>query len=129
MSIPTKRQRRVAEQIHEVLAELIQFEAEDPRLDGVTVMDVTIDRELMVATIYVNSLKGEEAQHEVMDGLSKAAGFLRRELGRRIRLQNTPELRFAWDEALEAAAKIDALIASLHQEETGQEAKSTDDAD
>jgi ribosome-binding factor A len=127
--MPTKRQRRVAEQIHQVLAELIQFEADDPRLDGVTVMDVLIDRELMVATVYVNALQGEEAQQDVMDGLSRAAGFLRYELGKRVHLQNTPELRFKWDESLETAARIDALIESLHQEQapTEQEAESSDD--
>lgn len=125
--MPTQRQRRVADQIREILAELIQFEAEDPRLEGVTVMDVTIDRELMVATVYVNSLAGEEAQQEVMAGLSKAAGFLRRELGKRVRLQHTPELRFKWDETLEAAAKIDALIRSLHEAETTSKVEETDE--
>lgn len=127
--MPTQRQRRVADQVREILAELIQFEAEDPRLAGVTVMDVTIDRELMVATIYVNALGGEEAQQDVMAGLNKAAGFLRRELGRRVRLQHTPELRFKWDETLETAAKIDALIRALHEAEATQEAEETDEPD
>ncbi|MBN1428428.1 MAG: 30S ribosome-binding factor RbfA [Anaerolineae bacterium] len=125
----TKRQRRVAEQIHQILSELIQFEADDPRLSGVTVMDVLIDRELMVATVYVNSLGGEESQQEVMSGLSKATGFLRYELGQRIQLQNTPELRFKWDESLETAARIDALIASLHKDQTEEKAEDIDDPD
>ncbi|MBN1313758.1 MAG: 30S ribosome-binding factor RbfA [Anaerolineae bacterium] len=124
--MPTKRQRRVAEQIHQVLAELIQFEAEDPRLDGVTIMDVLIDREFMVATVYVNSLQGEKAQREVMAGLDRAAGFLRYELGKRVQLQNTPELRFKWDESLETAARIDALIASLRETQNGEEAENAD---
>jgi ribosome-binding factor A len=127
--MPTQRQRRVADQIREILAELIQFEAEDPRLDGVTVMDVTIDRELMVATVYVNALVGEEAQQDVMSGLNKASGFLRRELGKRVRLQHTPELRFKWDETLEAAAKIDALIRALHESEAADEAEEIDESD
>jgi len=119
----------VADQVREILAELIQFEAEDPRLDGVTVMDVIIDRELMVATVYVNALEGEEAQQDVMAGLKKAAGFLRRELGKRVRLQHVPELRFEWDESLEAAAKIDALIATLHETETSHPAEDADESD
>lgn len=127
--MPTQRQRRVADQIREILAELIQFEVGDPRLAGVTVMDVTIDRELMVATIYVNALGGEEAQQDVMTGLSKAAGFLRRELGRRVRLQHTPELRFKWDETLEAAAKIDALIRALHEAEASKGSEAVDEID
>ncbi|HEC24095.1 MAG TPA: 30S ribosome-binding factor RbfA [Chloroflexi bacterium] len=109
----TKRQRRVAEQIQEILSELIQFEADDPRLDGVTIMDVEIDRELMYATVYVNALRGEEVREEVMTALSAAQGFLRSELGKRVRLQHTPELRFKWDESLSYADRIDSLLDSL----------------
>ena len=106
----TKRQRRVADQLREIISEVIRFEVEDPRLVGLTVMDVTVDRELEVAKVYVNSLKGEAAREEVMAGLTKAEGFLRREMGRRIHLRTTPELRFFWDETLSEADKIDALL-------------------
>lgn len=111
--MPSKRQLRVAEQIREVLSELLQFEVEDPRLSGVTVMDVTIDRELMYATVYVNALGGEDVRDEVMTALGSAAGFLRRELGKQIRIQHTPELRFYWDETLAHADRIETLLDSL----------------
>jgi ribosome-binding factor A len=109
----TKRQRRVADQLREIISEVIRFEVEDPRLEGLTIMDVTVDREMEVAKVYVNSLKGEDARDEVMTSLGKAAGFLRRELGKRIHLQNTPELRFFWDETLMEADKIDMLLNSI----------------
>lgn len=108
-----KRRRRVAEQIREVLSELFTFEVDDPRLAGLTIMEVTIDRELMYADIYVSALSGEESRDEVMRALGPAAGFLRRELGKRIRIQHTPELRFHWDETLAHAERIESLLDSL----------------
>ena len=127
--MPTRRQRRVADQLREILSELIRFEAEDPRLDGVTVMDTTIDRELLVANVYVASLKGEGARTEVMRGLEKASGFLRKQLGRRIRLQNTPELRFHLDETLSEADRIAALLASIDIPPADEETESPDERD
>jgi ribosome-binding factor A len=76
-------------------------------------MDVTIDRELMYADVYVSSLQGEDARTEVMQALDSAQGYLRRELGRRVRLQRTPELRFAWDESLAYGERIESLLDSL----------------
>lgn len=125
----TKRQRRVADQLREIISEVIRFEVEDPRLEGLTVMDVTVDRELEVAKVFVNSLKGEGARDEVMGGLSKAAGFLRRELGKRIHLQNTPELRFFWDETLSEADKIDALLKTIDIPPTEESPESVDGPD
>ncbi|NDJ53877.1 MAG: 30S ribosome-binding factor RbfA [Chloroflexi bacterium] len=115
--MPSKRQRRVAEQIREVLTEIIQFEASDPRLTGVTVMEVIVDREFQYATIYVTALDGDDAQEDVMDGLVSASGFLRRELGSRIRLINTPELRFEWDDTFEEALRIEELLDNLKESE------------
>jgi ribosome-binding factor A len=108
-----KRQKRVADQVREVLSELISLEARDPRLAGVTIMDVTIDRELMYADVYVSSLDGEDARTDVMQALDSAHGYLRRELGRRVRLQRTPELRFAWDESIAYGEHIETLLDSL----------------
>ncbi len=111
--MPSKRQLRVAEQIHEVLSELLMFEVRDPRLSDVTVMEVNIDRELMYVDVYVSALSGEEAREETLEALASASGFLRRELGKRIRIQHTPELRFSWDEVLARADRIENLLNSL----------------
>jgi ribosome-binding factor A len=92
-------------------------------------MDVTVDRELEVAKVYVNSLQGEPKRDEVMAGLDRASGFLRRELGRRIHLQNTPELRFFWDETLNEADKIDALLKTIVIPPEEEAAESIDERD
>ena len=110
----SKRQHQVSKQIREVLSELFTFQVDDPRLAGLTVMEVQIDRELMYADIYVSSLGGEDLRDDVMDGLESASGFLRRELGSRVRLQRTPELRFQWDETLAYGEQIDDVLDSLN---------------
>jgi ribosome-binding factor A len=109
----SKKQGRVAELIQQTLSDILQFEASDPRLGGVTIVDVNIDRELMYATIYVTALGGEDDREEVIAGLESATGFLRRELARRVELRHVPELRFKWDETIAYAAHIDALLDSL----------------
>ena len=69
------RQERTAEQIKQLLSEIFLREVSDPRLAGVTITDVEIDRELQYATTYVNALGDETRQEEVMAGLQSAAGF------------------------------------------------------
>lgn len=112
--MPGKKQGRVAERIQEILSTQLQFEVNDPRLQGVTVLDVEIDRELMYATVYVSTLGGEEDREEVMEGLQDASGFLRREVGSRLSLRRVPELRFEWDETTQHAARIESLLDSLN---------------
>jgi ribosome-binding factor A len=107
------KQDRMAERIQQVLSQLLMREVSDPRLQAVTVTDVQVDQEIMFARIYVNALGDEGRREEVMSGLKHANGFLRRELAQRIRMRNTPELRFIWDEALERADRVERLLDSL----------------
>ena len=94
---------------------LIQ-EISDPRLAGISVTSVDLDRELAYATLYVSAIEGSTRSDEVLAGLEHAQGFIRRELARRINLRSFPRLRFEWDETFERADHIDRLIASLHDE-------------
>lgn len=96
---------------------LIQ-EISDPRLVGISVTDVKVDRELAYAEIYVSALEGSERSKEILEGLEHAQGYLRKELSQRIELRTFPRLRFHWDPTFERAEKIERLIASLHQEES-----------
>ena len=127
MAKPTQRQRRVADQLREVISEVIRDEVVDNRLNGVTVMDVTIDRELEVAEVYVNCIRGEQARPEVESALSKAAGFMRREVGQRVRLRHTPELRFHWDVTLSEADRIETLLSGLNLSRQDQSAEGLDE--
>jgi ribosome-binding factor A len=109
----TIKQSRMNERIREILSELLMFETKDPRLAGLTVTEVSLDREMQFADVYVNALGEEERRDEVLDALERAKGFLRRELGRRIHTRRTPELRFNWDDTFEHAERVDRLLDSL----------------
>lgn len=104
-----ERSQRVASQLKRELADLIRFELKDPRLGWVTVDDVEVSRDLSVAKVYVSSL--EDAQLEAnLEALNNAASFLRRELGKRMKLRVVPELRFYRDTAIEHGLKMTKLL-------------------
>lgn len=107
------KQGRVNDRIRQILSELLLREVSDPRLQDITVTEVKIDNELMYAKVYVNALGDESRKDEVLAGLKHANGYLRREVGKRMRLRNTPELHFYWDKTLERAQRINDLISSL----------------
>lgn len=107
------RQQRTADQIHRLLSELVRRELSDPRLQAITVTQVSIDRELEHADIYVNALADEARQDEVMAGLTKASGFLRRELSQRMNVRSVPQLHFHWDPRLAHAEEVSAILDSL----------------
>jgi ribosome-binding factor A len=104
---------RMAEQIRAILSGLLLREVSDPRLQGVTITEVRLDSEMMYANIYVNALGDESRQDAVMQALRRANGFLRREVGKRVRLRSVPELHFHWDVMLERGERLNQLIASL----------------
>lgn len=107
------RQKRTAEQIRTTLSQLLLLEMKDPRLQGVTITRVTIDRELQYADIYVHALAEDEREPEVMNALQKASGYLRRELGKTLRLRHIPNLHFHWDPSLAHADHINQLLDDL----------------
>jgi ribosome-binding factor A len=96
-----------------ILSDLSHRQLNDPRLLGLTITEVTIDRELQYADVYVHALTDESRQEDVMSALDKAAGFLRREIASRLRLRTTPQLHFHWDPRLEHAAEIDKILEDL----------------
>jgi ribosome-binding factor A len=107
------KQNRMEDRVRQILSELLLREVGDPRLQGVTITEVKLDPELMFADVYVNALGDESRSKEVLTGLKRANGFLRREVGRRVKLRNTPELHFHWDETLERGEYMNQIIDSL----------------
>jgi ribosome-binding factor A len=107
------RQQRPAEQLRIVFSELFLRELSDPRLYGLTVTDVKIDRELEHADIYVSALADESREDDVMKALSSAEGFLRRELAGRVRLRKVPQLHFHWDSTLAHIQEVEAILEKL----------------
>ena len=111
------RASRIADRIREELSEMLIQEISDPRLTGISITDVTVDREIAYADIYVSALEGAQRADDVLAGLDHAQGYLRHELSQRVDLRVFPRLRFHWDPTFEKAEKIERLIASLHQDD------------
>lgn len=113
------RIRRVAEQIKKDVSAIIASEIKDPRVAGLTsITDVELTKDLRYASIYVSIFGTEAEKEETLQTLIRASGFIRSEIGRRIRLRYTPEISFYLDNSLEYGAHIERVIRSL-KEETG----------
>jgi ribosome-binding factor A len=108
------KQGRMEDRILAILSELLRREVSDPRLHNITFTEVKLDGELMYADVYVNALGDEGRQADVMEGLKRASSFLRREIGKRIRLRNTPALNFHWDTTLEHGERMSKLVEELN---------------
>jgi ribosome-binding factor A len=104
------RSQRIADRIREELSEILIFDVNDPRLVGASITDVSVDRELAYADVYVSSLAGSEDAPEILAGFEHASGYLRSELARRIDLRLFPQLRFHWDPIPEHAENIEKLL-------------------
>lgn len=113
----TLRLQRVADRIREEFSEMIVREISDPRLSGISVTGVKVDRELTYADIFVSALEGHERAPEIMAGLEHANGFLRKQLAARIELRVFPRLRFHWDPTPERAEHIERLLLELRQQQ------------
>ncbi|GAB2789991.1 30S ribosome-binding factor RbfA [Halomonas shantousis] len=126
-----KRTDRVADQLQQELAILIQREIKDPRLGMVTVSSVTVSRDLGYADIYVTLLGENDAEtiKENLAVLKRAAGFLRSQIASRIKLRHVPELRFHYDESVVRGQRLSSLIdEAVAQDRARQSDAPEDDA-
>ena len=119
------RVEKVQELMKQEISQIILQELKDPRIGFVTVTSVECTGDLREAKVYV-SLMGSEAQVKACwMGLNSSLGFIRREIGKRIRLRVTPELSFALDKSLDYSAHIQELLLKIKAEE---DARNTDEA-
>lgn len=109
------RANRVAEQMKKELGEIFTQKLKDPRVGFVTVMDVEVTGDLQQATIFISVLGDEQQKHDTLLGLTKAKGFIRSEIGQRIRLRKTPELTFEFDEAFDHGNRIETILRELNK--------------
>ena len=104
-----QRSDRVAEQVRRDLADLIRSELKDPRVGMISLTAVELTPDYAHAKVFFTTLDTGHLD-EVQHGLKRAAGFLRRELGRRIHIHTLPELHFVYDNSLERGASMSLLI-------------------
>lgn len=112
-----KRADRVADQIQMEIADLLLKEVKDPRIGRVTITGAKVSDDLRTARLYFVEMGKDTVSAEVQAGLAKAAGFLRRELGRRLQLRHVPELLFSYDSSFAYGSRIESLLKEIHEEE------------
>lgn len=108
------RSDRMAEQLRRELAEIIQDEIKDPRVGFLSFTEVRMSRDLSHAVVYCSVLDNEQL-HESIEVLNRAAGFIRKSIGRRIRARIVPTLKFVADESIIRGAAMDELISEAVQ--------------
>ena len=104
------RSERVAEQIRRELAELIRLELKDPRVKLVTITGVEVTADYAHAKVFYTTLAPINQRAELDRGLKRSAGFLRREIGRRVKIHHNPELHFVFDASVERGSELSNLI-------------------
>ena len=113
-----RRPEQLAEVIREEVSQIVGFELEDPRVQGVTVTDVRVSENLRDASVYFTAEGTDAEKADAMKALQKAAPYVRRQLGIALNLKYTPELHFVRDTVEEAATRVEALLSVIKQEES-----------
>ncbi|OEH92316.1 30S ribosome-binding factor RbfA [Bacillus solimangrovi] len=113
------RSTRVAEQMKKELGDILSRKIKDPRVGFVTVTDVRVTGDLQQAKVYITVLGTEEQKQDTLKGLTKANGFIRSEIGKRIRLRKTPEILFEFDETIERGNRIEHLLHEINDPSDG----------
>ena len=122
----SRRQDRVGTLIQRELSEIIQRSVKDPRVAFCTVTQAEVSPDLKYADVKVSVIGDEAQKDKTLAGLKSAAGFLRREIGNRLTLRYSPELRFAIDESTDYLFKIDGLLKSVTSEDETSENHTVD---
>ena len=111
------RIEKLQELIKQEMSKMLLTDLKDPRIGFVTVTAVEMTGDLREAKIYVSVMGGEEKVKSSLEGLNSALGFIRREIGQRVRLRFTPEISFALDKSLDYSEHIQKLLLKIKSEE------------
>lgn len=113
----SRRLTRLGQQIQKEVSEIIHRRIKDPRIGFVTITGVRVTADLSFAYIYVSAMGTSQEIDETFKCLTGAAGFIRTELGRRLRVKHLPELRFRYDDSSERGARIELMLKELKKED------------
>jgi len=111
------RKERLGERIKQLIGELILSQTKDPRIGLVTITSVQVAPDFTTAKVYFTVMGDDAARAESRKGLESAKNFLKKTVGRELKLRQVPELRFEYDEALDRAMRIDETIEEIRREE------------
>lgn len=113
-----QRFRRVAEEIKKEVSDILRSQLKDPRIIKMTsVTDVETSRDISYAKIFVSIYGDKNEQETILKVLNKAAGFIRTEIGKRIRIHHTPEIEFLLDRSMEYGAHIESVLKELEPDQ------------
>ena len=117
------RMERVQELMKQEISKIILEDVKDPRVGFVTVTRVHVTSDLRSARVFVSLMGSEEQMADCWRGLNRSLGFIRREVGRRVRLRYTPELSLEIDDSMAYSAHIQELLLRMQKEEAGKGAE------
>lgn len=126
------RAERVGERVRAEIADLVlRGRLRDPLTRDVVISGVKMTPDLQTAYVYVRVLQevDERRKARVVEGLNRAAGFVRKEIAPKLGLRRVPELRFFWDEVVDTAQRLDALFAEIDEEQTQEQTGDPSDGD
>jgi len=110
---PFPRSERVSGHIQKVLAEVLQKNVKDPRLEMIIITDVKMSRDLRMARIYYTTSRGGKNTAEVTEGFKSALGYVKRQLSRELGLRYMPNLKFLYDESFDCGSRIDEILKTI----------------
>jgi ribosome-binding factor A len=117
----------VAEEMREQIARLVARELKDPRIGFVTITRVEVSADLGHAKAYVSVLGDDKQRRESLIGLKQAAGFVRREVGRRMRMRVLPDVQFVYDKGVDATDRVARLLDQVRADEEARERERGED--
>ena len=115
------RPHRVADQLRAEIAEIVASELHDPAIGFLTITHVNVTPDLQTARVYYTTLGDAKARRETGRALGRATPFLRRHIGRRLRLKRVPELEFFFDEAVERGDRIEQILKDINDDRKRQD--------
>jgi ribosome-binding factor A len=112
-----ERVRRINEEVRRIVSDIIRNDIKDPRVGGmVSIVRVDTSRDLRHAKLYISVLGEDNDGERTIEGLKKAAGFIRRELGNQMSAYYVPELTFVLDDSIEYSIDISQKINALNRD-------------
>ena len=121
-----KRSERVADLVRKEISEMLVKTVKDPRIGFVTITRVTVTEDCRLAKVYYSVVGTFSERERSMQGLNSAKGYIRRELGHRMKLKYIPEIVFQFDPSIEYAVHMGELIHQLQEERGKKEDKDED---
>lgn len=115
------RANRLGETLKEEISQMIREDLKDPRIGFVTVTNVEVADDLGHAKVFVSVLGDPQKSQDSLTALNRAAGFVRSEIGKRVRLRHTPDIVFKYDSSIEHGAHIAELLRDVHTKKVENE--------